>query len=52
MGEASLEPIDRSILDETGLEWPGDYHGLVSVRTGFLAVYGRESDITAMRHRP
>jgi hypothetical protein len=48
-GEGGLEPIGRAILDETGLEWPGDYHGLVAIRTGFLAAYGRESDITAVR---
>jgi hypothetical protein len=49
MGEAGLEPIDRATLDETGLEWPGDYQGLVAVPTGFLAAYGRESDIAALR---
>jgi hypothetical protein len=49
MGEAGLEPVDRMILDEPGLEWPGDYQGLVALRTGFLAAFGRESDIVALR---
>jgi hypothetical protein len=37
------------MLDEPGLEWPGDYQGLVAVRTGVLAAYGRESDIATLR---
>ena len=49
MGAAGLEPVGRAILDEPGLEWPGDYQGLVALRTGFLAAYGRESDIAAIR---
>jgi hypothetical protein len=49
MGEAGLEPVDRMILDEPGLEWPGDYQGLVALRTGFLAAFGRESDIVALQ---
>jgi hypothetical protein len=48
-GESSLEPVDRTMLDEPGLEWPGDYQGLVAVRTGVLAAYGRESDIATLR---
>jgi hypothetical protein len=49
MKEAGPELVDRMILDEPGLEWPGDYHGLVALRAGFLAAYGRESDIAATR---
>jgi hypothetical protein len=37
------------ILDEPGLEWPGDYQGLVALGTGLLAAFGRESDIVAQR---
>jgi hypothetical protein len=48
-GDGGLEPIGRATLDETGLEWPGDYQGLVVVRTGFLAAFGRELDIAALR---
>jgi hypothetical protein len=49
MGEAGLEPVDRTTLDEPGLEWPGDYQGLVALRTGFLPAFGRESDIVTLR---
>ena len=35
---------ERALLDSARLEWPGDYHGLVAVRRGFLAAYGRQSD--------
>ena len=43
----SLTPIDRVVLDEAKLEWPGDYQSLVVVNGHFLAVYGRETDIVA-----
>lgn len=49
MGEAGLEPVARVLLDESGLEWPGDYQGLVAGRRGFLATFGRESDIVVRR---
>jgi hypothetical protein len=44
-----LTPVDRVVLDEARLEWPGDYQGLVAIGSGFLGVYGRESDIVATR---
>jgi hypothetical protein len=47
---AGLTPIDRVVLDEARLEWPGDYQGLVAVRDRFLAVYGREADVVAKRN--
>jgi hypothetical protein len=39
---------ERVVLDSARLEWPGDYHALVAVRRGFLAAYGRETDVAAV----
>ena len=40
-------PGEKVVLDSARLEWPGDYQGLVAVRRGFLAAYGRQTDISA-----
>ena len=39
---------ERVMLDSARLEWPGDYQGLVATRRGFLAAYGRESNVSAV----
>jgi hypothetical protein len=49
VGPDGLTPVERVVLDEARLEWPGDYQGLVAVGSGFLGVYGRESDIVATK---
>jgi hypothetical protein len=47
LSSSGLTAGERVVLDSARLEWPGDYQGLVAVRRGFLATYGRETDIAA-----
>ena len=49
VGASGVVPTDRVVIDDAGLEWPGDYQGLVASRAGFVATYGREADIVATR---
>lgn len=47
VGTIGVVLVDRVVLDDASLEWPGDYQGLVAARAGFVATYGRANDIVA-----
>ena len=44
---SGFTPTSRAQIDESALDWPGDYQGLAALRGGFIAAYGRENDIAA-----